>query len=235
MKRLLTLIIILLFSFYSFSQDEEIKNDDNFGLNKKHFVHSFLNFGFMTPPKDGDGADINYGKSNSFSYGIKYRYKISETVYFGLSLYYNHQSWNIKQDEGKLIPVSTLYDSEKIILNNLGNDVFIRIKVKKKEYGFGNYIDIAPYGEWAFRTFREAKTESANNTVLGEDYNVLKNVNPNYIETLQYGIKLKFCMGRFGIVGKYRLSDLFSEDFKQQVSSTEFPRLNIGVELGLYQ
>jgi len=231
MKKLIFFLLISTISIFSFSQETK----STFGTNNTYFIHSYVGFGFMSPPKYGEGADIIYGKSNSFIYGIKYKLKVSNVISFGIGINYNYQAWKLKQTNNKKIPVNTLYDKEKIIINNIGGEFFIRFNVGKRDSSIGNYIDISPYGEWAYRSARETKLNSSNGTVLGEDYNVTTNVNLNYIEKINYGLQLKFALGRIALVGKYRLSDLFTEDFKSSISKTELPRLIIGIELGLHE
>jgi len=237
MKRLSFIFIISFISLYGFSQENITnKTDDNFGPNKTHFAHSFVNIGFMSPPKDGEGADIIYGKSHSFTYGIIYTYKIANAFSIGLAINYNYQTWSLKQDISKVIPTNTLYDKEKISSNNICGEFFLRLNIGKRKNSIGNYIDIAPYGEWVYNTSRKTTTISNNiNNPLGEEYNTTTNVNLNYLENINYGMKLKIGLGRIAFTGKYRFSNIFTNYFKSSVSSTEFPKLIIGLEIGLHE
>jgi len=237
LKHLLLIFIISFISISSFSQETGMnKADDNFGPNKTHFAHSFVNFGFMSPPKEGEGADIIYGKSHSFTYGIKYKYKIANAFSIGLGVYYNYQTWHLKQDSSKVIPNNILYDKEKITSNNVGGEFFLRFNVGKRNNTIGNYIDLAPYGVWTYNTSRKI-TVNSNNPIdpLGEEYNTTTNVNLNYLENFNYGMQLRIGLDRIAITGKYRLSNIFASYFKTAISHTELPRLIIGLEIGLHE
>lgn len=235
MKKITLLFILSWISIISFSQNSITNKTNNFGPNKTHFIYSFIGLGIMSPPKAGEGADIIYGNSKSFIYGIKYKYRISNIFSVGTGLNYNFQSWHLQQNNNKIIPTTELYDKEKIVTNNFGSEFFIRINIGKRDSTIGRYIDIAPYGEWAFKTSRETKIISSNNTFLGEEYNTTSNINLNYIGKFNYGLQLKFALGRFALTGKYRLSNLFTNDFKTSVSNTELPRLILGIEIGLHE
>jgi len=234
--KVLSLIFIISFtSFYGLAQENISITEDNFGPNKTNFVHSYINFGFMSPPNSGDGAEIIYGKSHSFIYGIKYKYKILNAISIGLGINYNYQTWHLKQDISKIIPSNILYNKEKICSNNVGGEFFMRINIGERTNTIGNYIDIAPYGEWGFNNSHKITNNSDNNTPLGEEYNTITNINLNYIENFNYGLQLKIGLGRIALTGKYRLSNMFTENFKILVSSTELPRLIIGIEIGLHE
>ena len=60
------IMLALVVSIAAFSQEDDEKTD-KFGANKTHFVHSYFSLGFMTPPVEGEGADILYGKSHIFT------------------------------------------------------------------------------------------------------------------------------------------------------------------------
>lgn len=237
MKRLSILFFINFISIYVFSQkDITNKIDNNFGSNKKHFAYSYIGIGFMTPPTEDEGANIIYGKSHTFTYGIKYKYKIANVFSIGLGINYNYQTWHLKQDESKLIPDNILYDKEKISTNNIASEVFFRFNFGKRDNSIGNYIDIAPYGEWVYKSERELTLSSANsNLTIGEEYNVITNVHLNYVNRYNYGLKLRFGLGRLSIFGKYRMSDFFTQDFKSSLSNTELDRLVVGIEIGLHE
>ena len=236
MKKYYLMFFLSIISLYAFSQENEESNTSNFGPNKKHFAYSFVNLGFITPPNDGDGANIIYGKSHIFTYGIKYKFKINDVFSIGAGINYNLQVWHLQQNDSKKIPNNIIYDKEKIKLNNIGTEAFFRFNIGKRNNSIGNYIDISPYTEWTYKTEHETVINSKNsNTTLGEEYNVTTNVHLNYIENFNYGLKLSVGLGRVSIFGKYRISNIFTTDFKTSISNTELNRLVIGFEIGLHE
>ncbi len=235
-KKYYIILFFSIISLYTFSQENVKTNTSNFGQNKKHFAYSFINFGFIIPPSEGNGADIIYGQSHIFTYGIKYKYKINNIFSIGTGINYNSQIWNLQQNSSKTIPNNIIYDKEKIQLNNIGTETFLRFNIGKRNNSIGNYIDISPYAELSYKTKHETVINSINsNNILGEEYNVTTNVHLNYIENFNYGIKLIFGLGRVSFFGKYRISNIFTPEFKTSISNTELNRLIIGLEIGLHE
>jgi len=236
-------LIILLISIISFSGIAQIKEDTTinksekkFGPNKTHYVHSYINLGFMMPLTEGEGADILYGKSHTFTYGARYKFKIADFFALGAGLNYTYKVWHLNQIESKLVPDNTLYDKERIMTNNLAGDVFMRFNIGKRNNTIGNYIDLGGYGEYAYSRSREVTINADNpNNPLGAEYSTLTNYYLNYLEKLNYGLHARFGYGKFVLFGKYRLSNLFTDDFKTARSTSEFPRLIIGLEMGLHK
>jgi len=238
MKKIQLLLLLSLVSFTLFSQENKLgkTSSSNFGPANKHFAYSHINLGFFLPPVLGEDVCVFYGKSHTFEYGISYKYKISNNFSVGLGLNYNYQTWYIKQNSSKKIPDDILYDKEKIKTNNLSADVFFRLNFGLRKNTMGNYFGIAPYGEWAFNTSRKTVKNTINsNSVVSEEYITTTNVNLNYLENLNYGIQIKIGFERIAIYGKYRLSNLFTSNFKENVSSTELPKLIIGIEIALHE
>jgi len=236
MKKYYIILFFFINSIYTFSQENVKSNTSNFGQNKKHFAYSFVNFGFITPPSEGNGADIIYGQSHIFTYGIKYKYKINDIFSIGAGINYNSQIWYLQQNSSKIIPNNIIYVKEKIQLNNIGAETFLRFNIGKRNNSIGNYIDISPYGEWSYKTKHETVTNSTNsNIILGEEYNVITNVNLNYIEIFNYGIKLSVGFGRVSIFSKYRISNIFIPEFKTLINNTELNRFVLGFEIGLHE
>ena len=225
----------LLISFAAFSQKEDA-GEDKFGPNKTHFVHPYLSLGFMTPPGEGEGADILYGKSHIITYGVRYKLKLADFFALGAGINYTYQVWHMKQVDTKIIPTSVLYDKEKIMSNNLGGDAFLRINIGKTSNKVGNYIDIGAYGEWAYSTTKKITDYFENpDIVTSSKYGIVSFKHLNYLEKFNYGLETRLAYGRYVLFGKYRMSDLFTQDFKDVVGTTELPRLVIGLEIGFHK
>lgn len=235
MKKIFTIMLALLISFAAFSQEDE-EGGDKFGANKTHFVHSYLSLGFMTPPVEGEGADILYGKSHIFTYGVRYKLKLADFFALGAGLNYTYQVWHMDQVDTKIIPTNVLYDKEKIMSNNLGGDAFLRINIGKRSNKIGNYIDLGVYGEWAFSTKKKITNYFENpDVVTSSEYATAVYMNLNYMQKINSGLETRIAYGRYVLFGKYRMTDLFTQDFKNIVGSTELPRLVIGLEIGFHK
>jgi hypothetical protein len=234
MKKYIILLSLLFVTMHSFSQDGE--DDDKLGVNKTNFIHNYINFGFMMPIGEEEGAAILYGKSHTFTYGIRYRYRVVDFFAFGLGLNYTNQVWHNKQISSKAIPDNTLYDKEKFFTNNLGSDVFIRFTTGNDDNTLGNYIDIGAYGEWVYSNSRELtiNSDDPDNSLAYEYYNVtFKNL--NYFQKINYGLITRIAYGKYVLFAKYRMSDMFTDDFKELITPVEFPRVIVGFEIGLHK
>ncbi len=240
MKILKILLFFLFIGNFAFGQTEDTtkvkkKHEVFFGPNETHYVHAYFNFLFATPPDEGNDADIYYGKSHSVSYGIRYRFKIADFFAVGAGINYTYYAWHFKQNETKQIPTSTIYDKEKIKINALGADVFLRFNFGKRHNSVGNYADLGVYGDWDFYDSRQY-TDFVNITDPdGYSTNTGINSKLNYLSKINYGPELRLARGKVVLFGKYRLSDLFTQEYKTAVSSTELPRLTIGLEIGFHK
>ncbi len=246
MKTLKIILFFLLTSNVIFGQTEDTTSVPTkilpkkhkkveFGPNKTHYVHAYFNFLFATPPKEGTDADIFYGKSHSISYGVRYRFKITGFFAVGAGLNYTYYAWHFKQDDTKKIPTSTIYDKEKIKINALGGDVFLRFNFGKRKNSVGNFVDIGVYGDWDFYDSRQFSDFVNFTSPDGFSTNTGINSKLNYLTKLNYGPELRLGYGKIVLFGKYRLSNLFTPEYKTAVSSTELPRLMIGIEIGFHK
>ena len=249
MKKLFVILIVSIFSFSGFAQEEikleeksgldkigKEKSDKKFGPNKTHYIHSHLNVGFMLPPAEGDGADILYGKSHIFTYGVRYKLKVVDFFAIGAGLNYTYQAWHMDQSASKLVPDDIIYDKEMIKSNNLGGDVFMRFNIGERNDKVGNYIDLGAYGEWAYGTSRETTINATDPSApLGSEYSTATNFHLNYLEKANYGLQARVGYGKFVLFGKYRMSDIFTEEFKTAISTTDLPRLIVGIEMGMHK
>ncbi len=240
MKKFTFIFILLLLSVFSFSQDtlkvKKERKQVEFGPKNTHYYYAFLNFMFPTIPDNGNDAEIFYGKSHSVSYGIRYRIKLSSFFAIGTGLNYTYYVWHFKQTDNKKIPTSNIYDKEKLKINALEADVFFRIKISNnKKSPVGNFVDIGIHEDYGFSTKRQFKNYLNIPGTEGFATYTGENSDLNYLNKFNFGAELRIGFGSVVLFGKYRLSDMFTKDFKKFVSPTELQRLSIGFELGLHK
>ncbi len=232
------LFLFLTLSLSGFGQKQykevvsETKKKVEFGPDKAHYAHAFFNFLFATPPKEGNDADILFGKTHSVSAGARYRYKINDFFALGSGLNYTNYAWHFKQIASKKIPVSTHYDKEKIKINTLEAEAFMRIIIRQNAIGLTkNYVDLGGFIAWDFYDSR--KFSNFVNLPDPRGFGTYTGIQSklNYLNKINYGLELRLGHKKIAVFVKYRLSDLFTDDYKVIVSKTELPRLAAGLEI----
>lgn len=231
-------LIILSFLFLTnliFAQPDTLKvkkerKKIEFGPNKTHYVYAYFNFLFATPPEEGNDADIFYGKSHSISYGVRYRFKIAGFFAIGTGVNYTYYVWHFKQSDTKKIPTSIIYDKEKLKINTLEADIFLRFNFGKNKKG--NFADIGGYADRDF--YDKRQFSNFINLTNPDGFATYTGINSklNYLNKINCGAELRVGSGNVVLFGKYRLTDMFTPDYKTSVSPTELPRLMIGFEIG---
>ena len=240
MKKLFTTLLSIIFlSTYVAGQDvlleEDVKADTikkTVGPNLKHFTHLYLDLGFIAGKSETEGADINYGKSYTFSVGYRYKRKISNFYAIGFDINYYLMSYNLKQENSKILPNDSLHNKEKLIFNNLGLELYNRFNFGKRGNYIGTFIDIGAYGNWAYKVKHYTKDELDNADINNAKINEVTNTGLVYPEELNYGVKARIGINRFVLSATYRLSDLFKEKYSYY---PELPRLSVGLQIGLHK
>ena len=232
-----TLLCIVLFSLCAKGQDvlleEDVKADtikQTVGPNLKHFTHLYFDLGFIVGESETEGADINYGKSYTFSIGYRYKRKICNFYAIGFDISYYFMSYNLKQNIFKILPNDSIHNKEKLIFNNLGLELYNRFNFGKRGNYIGNFIDIGAYGNWAYKIKHYTKDD------INVDINKAKIKQVTYTglvypEELNYGLRARIGINRYVLSATYRLSDLFKEIYDYP----ELPRLSVGLQIGLHK
>ena len=237
MKRICLLACLIGLAFPALSQEVlfevEVDNDTvpaKFGKNLALFTHLYVGGGLVLGESDNDSAEIVVGSSNQFKIGVRHKWKITKHYAFGLDLSYDLTDFRLDQNDRKILPDSIQHDKEKINFNNLNLELYQRINFGRRGNDVGNFIDIGGYGSWAFSVKHHtwddlSPTQSSTAESVKSTYSGLK-----YVNAVNYGLSARIGSGRYVAYGKYRLSDMFDEDF----GYPELPRLVLGIEIGLF-
>lgn len=231
MKRLITLVFFL-FSMMAFSQDVLLEQNvdshaakPTYGPNLRNFFHWYVGLGFPV----ATAGDQNYTKpvaSADLNFGIRYKLRFTNFLALGCDLGVTSTAYKIKQDDSKTVPDTRLNDKEKIQLNTLLGDAWVRINVGRRGNYIGNYLDIGAYGGWNFMKKHKTLNTNADNEKVKVSTTRL-----NYVEDLSYGLMARLGTNRYALTARYRSSDIFVP----QANLPELPRLVLGVELGLFK
>jgi hypothetical protein len=237
MNKIILFLIFILPTFGLKSQtvlmDEDVKDSDptDVGPNKKKFGHFYVGFGSIVGPSESDSVATRPFRSYEYTFGYRFKYRISQLYSLGFDLNYNSKSYSIKQDSFKIFPNGTLHDKEKLQLRNVGVDIYNRFNYGKRGNQIGNYIDIGAYLDW-----------SPNPTYITFDkYSIVNSVGASntrqvhkgliYVNPINYGLLARIGFNKFSFYGSYRLTDIFYKNYIY----TELPRIIAGIQIGLHK
>ena len=214
---------------------EDVNEDtipDTNGPNLVNYWHTFMGYGLILGNSEGEGARTKPGLSYEFIGGIRYKRRINNTLGVGFDIQYGQHSFNIQQDSAKTLPNSELHDKEKLIYHNLGLTLYTRINFGKRGNTMGNFIDLGAYGDWGYiiNHYTKDKHDTALVGASVEEVTLSRLV---YTNPINHGVFIRGGISRYVVYAKYRLSNLFKEDYI--IPYTELPRFIVGVEIGLYR
>lgn len=231
MNRFITLIFCLC-TLVASSQDVLMEqNVDNtegkplYGPNLRHFVHGYIGLGFPV----ATSSEQNYIKpvaSSDFNVGLRYKRRFTNYLAVGFDLGVSAVAFKIKQDDAKTVPDTYINDKEKIQVNTLLGDAWVRINVGRRGNYIGNYLDVGAYGGWNFM-----KKHKTINTNTDNEKVKVSTTRLSYVENISYGFMARLGTNRYALTARYRTSDLFVTGY----DLPELPRLVLGVELGLFK
>jgi hypothetical protein len=206
------------------------------GPNYKNFHQLYLNYLFIIPMNEDNEVETNTGKSGVFTIGWRYKRKLSEWFAIGTGLSYANSQYSIKQYPGKQIPNNIEHDKEKLKYNNINLELYIRFNFGKRGNIIGKFIDLGAYGSYAItiKHFYEDNSNKNNPPAYAGKIKVNEK-DLNYVNRLNYGLIARMGVNRWVISVSYRLSDLLTDDYKTMVGAFYFPKLAIGLELGLHK
>jgi hypothetical protein len=237
------IIICIVIHEYSIGQTilmQENVNDIDFkapsqGPNYRHFGHLFIGFGFYIP----DGGDFEVETkaifTTSFEFGWRYKLKLTNWLAIGTGINYYNDIFNIKQVDDKVVPTNIKHSKERLRYNNLGTEIYMRFNFGKRGNVIGRFLDVGAYGNWAFAVnhMYEDKSNSQLPYMAGSERVILYHL--SYVEKYNYGLKARIGINRYVITAMYRMNDLLTQEYRDDVGDYYFPKLAVGFELGLHK
>lgn len=192
------------------------------GPNYRHYIHFFLGIGAAVDP-GSTGATIRQPHFvDDFQFGLRYKLKLANFLAVGTELAYSFNNFVLKQDSSKTLPVSTLFDRQRMTFHNAQLGLYLRINYGKRGNSLGNYIDLGAYGEYVIRHVFITRMKNADNTITRS-----KTRGMDYYNPLNYGGMLRIGFGKWAFYGQYRVSDLFYPS----KNLPELPRITAGIQL----
>ena len=232
MKKILIFAIITLVFTSCWAQTELMHQDvkenglGKSGPNLKNFSHFYAGFGFVAGASDSIGSNIIAGKSTNFVLGYRYKLRICNFYAIGFDAAYNSYSYTLKQESAKITPDTILHDKEKLSLGNLGLSGYMRFNYGKRGNRVGNFIDLGGYGDWRIFGTNFTRDKMENDNIVRTTISHL-----NYFNDINYGALVRVGFNRYVFFGTYRFSDIFVPSKKYP----EFPRLTVGLQIGIHK
>ncbi|MFW5793636.1 MAG: hypothetical protein ACOCWC_05080 [Bacteroidota bacterium] len=232
-RKLLPLVILLFGVFNTISAqriiiEEKITEQDSeplFGPNRKHFIHSFLNLGFIIGESEGEGSPIIYGRSMSYEFGSRYKRKLSKHLSLGIELSYLRQLYHIKQSDDKTFPDESINESQRLAIDNFALGYYHRFNFGRRGDYVGRFLDLGVNACWQF-----SKNVKTKNTINNLEIETIVS-GYDFFEPFVYNAFARIGASIFVLKGTYRINDIF----KSTSAYDEFPRFNIALEIGIHQ
>lgn len=206
-----------------------MENTPKFGPNRKHYIHLYFDGKFAASPVDGDGAEIKYGYSRSFLFGIRYKHKIKGIFQIGGALEYWNDAFHLRQNDKKVLPTAALHKKETITFNNLGSELYLRFNLGKRGNRIGKFVDVGGYGSWIPAASHYIKDDNQGDTYMANSKEVYY-TDLQYTNNMAYGLRFRTGYNQWVLSLGYRLSDYFDDTF-----DSEMPRFSAGIQVGLHR
>ncbi|MCC6600768.1 MAG: hypothetical protein IT223_08850 [Crocinitomicaceae bacterium] len=249
-SRILLLLVLILVSRNLSAQqvllDKNVEKQDvrnsfmpERGPNMRHFWGRTFSYGFIIPLSYADSLQIKSNlASNSLGLGYRYKLKLSEFLSIGTDIQYLRSVWHIEQgSRGNLIQQGVRHHSQKLITNDIGAGVYVRVNFARRGNTLGKFFDAGTGAQYVF----------SNRLVTTDNVEASKNGGANKIKTAASGldyvnpiqpyILARAGFGRFAIICRYRLSNLFSasENIYGGRTLPNLSDLTIGLELTTFK
>lgn len=206
------------------------------GPNLLHFTHWYFGAGVIVQNPYEKSIDIENVSTHNLIIGYRYKLRVTNWLAFGADGIFYSESYYFKDNFFKesLTETSTNHNTEKIRLNNAGAEIYMRLNFGKRGNVIGKFVDFAAYGLYIF----DAKHIYIDKLQTPGFYHAKKikveNRQLTYIESLNYGVKLRCGYNRYAVFFIYRFSDILSSGFKTDNNLYELPRFSFGFQIGLH-
>lgn len=214
---------------------EDVNEDtstSNFGAGRTHFVHLYSSIGSSFGPPDSAGAAILPHRSVSFDIGVRYKLKILERWEMGLGVRYTREAYALKQNGEKMVFKDKQYQKEKLILNDIGGNLYTRFVFGKRGNFTGTFLDLGVFGDFSAGKRRLTVEDKPKKEGVREIKTKEKGL--TFVEDLHYGFMARIGYGRYAFYGRFRYSDLW-KDGDIAGDYPELPRFNVGFQIGMHQ
>jgi hypothetical protein len=193
------------------------------GPNTHKYRHAFISFGSFIKTS-ADQADLEYPGSLQFSLGMRTKYKIAEWYALGYELEYRLSNFRYLRIHDNL-PV---HEKDRILTHSIALSIFQRFNFDKRGNYIGKFMDLGAYGEFPFSK-SNILIDNVDTLSSGKQKLILTHL--KFMNSINYGVSARLGFNRIVLYALYRLSDIFKPAYNRM----EFPRLNVGLQIGIHK
>lgn len=208
------------------SHSSAMDRASNWGANGRYNLVPYVTWGFAIPSdKNKEWGNVNYGNSESLSFGLRFKGNICKWYSLGLGVeiganWYNlsRPAYELKDKEHNTIGVYEEQQLCNVRLSTLSLEFYQRFRlVPGGLFGYGIYVDAGIYGGWNF--WLRQKFVSNN------DYTVNQRISRDEYSPLQWGVRARIGFDIVAIYAQYRISAI-----DKTQAAGDLPKLEIGLQ-----
>jgi hypothetical protein len=194
------------------------------GPNLSHFEHLYVGTGSMFFTEETDSIELRYPQTWKWYLGYRYKKRLCEFVSLGIELEYAIETYDIKQNKKKGIPDTLIHKKEKIEIQKIGSDVYVRLNWKKRGNFMGTFLDLGLgyHHSFHFKYLLEDEINQIKRKTINKGYRMHEPWTLKYFARLGHN---RFIM---------ELSYNAGRSFRKRSAYPDFPPLGIALELALF-
>ena len=206
------------------------------GVNARYNFAPYVSWGFVAPA--GPTSAINYGKSESFLIGLRFKGNICKWYSMGVSAEIGATWYNLKNSryDGTLAWEVLRYENlkkENIRVSFLQAEYYNRFRLVPGGYfGYGLYIDAAVFAGWNFYARHKTVSDDPN-------YKVRMATPARDISKFQWGVRARVGYDIVSLYVQYRINKLDERCRMHYVTYPnepvhvigDFPALEVGLQV----
>ncbi|QNE39221.1 hypothetical protein F1C16_06435 [Hymenobacter sp. NBH84] len=197
-----------------------------YGPNRAFYNHFYFGYAAVVGPSAGTGAELEYGRSADIFVGLRNKWRLNQTLSLGADLRYDRLAYYLRQNDQKVLPTSAQHHTEYLALHQAQAHGFVRINYGRRGNAIGRYVDLLGWGGWVMGSTHFYEDRPGPN---GARKQRVSERGLSYVRRWPYGVGARAGIGRFALVGRYRLADTFTSS--AQTRYPELPRWTLGLEL----
>jgi len=225
MYRRIIYLIIFIFSFQVLYAQTVLMNENKpdttytptkFGVNSKHFFHSFLAFGFVF----GEEQVTKFGGTNALTLGLRYKYKIANFFAVGSDIAYQRNRISF--------PTHDLTNKNYYKSYNFLSDIYIRFNFGRRGDIMGKFLDLGVYGAYTFYNLNHLDENPEDNAHFSKF--IYEEHQLTYYNRFNYGFVARMGINQFVLFSQYRYSSIRNnKDYRN------IPSWTVGLQISMHR